>query len=54
MKEAKRRLEEELWVEQRANDDYEAYRARGVDKRGWALSRGPTKPYSHPRPRPGK
>ena len=31
VKEAKRRLEEELWVEHRANDAYEAYRARGAD-----------------------
>jgi transposase len=31
LKEAKRRLEEELWTEQRANDAYEAYRAR----EGW-------------------
>ena len=46
VKEAKRRLEEELWTEQRANDAYEAYRARGVDKRGRALSRGSTKPYT--------
>jgi hypothetical protein len=28
VKEAKRRLEEEVWSEQRANDAYEAYRAR--------------------------
>jgi transposase len=34
VKEAKRRLEEELWTEQRANDAYEAYRARGVMKNG--------------------
>src|SRR3954468_1472230 len=33
-KEAKRRLEEELRTEQRANDAYEAYRARGVMKDG--------------------
>ena len=30
LKEAKRRLEEELWTECRANEAYEAYRARGV------------------------
>ncbi len=34
VKEAKRRLEEELWVESRANEAYEAYRARGVMKDG--------------------
>ena len=47
VKEAKRRLEEELWTEQRANDAYEAYRARGVDKRGRGLGVGP-KPYQRP------
>ena len=54
VKEAKRRLEEELWTEQRANDDYEAYRRRGVDKRGRALSRGSTKPYQPPATPAGK
>lgn len=54
VKEAKRRLEEELWTEQRANDAYEAYRARGVDKRGRALSRGSTKPYQPPATPVGK
>ncbi len=29
LKDAKRRLDEELWTEQRANEAYEAYRARG-------------------------
>jgi hypothetical protein len=33
LREAKRRLEEEHRVEVRANADYEAYRARGVDRR---------------------
>ena len=28
LREAKRRMEEELWVEQRANAAYEAWRAR--------------------------
>jgi hypothetical protein len=32
--EAKRRLEEELWTEVRANEAYEAYRARGRIKTG--------------------
>jgi len=54
VKEATRRLEEELWVEQRANDAYEAYRARGVDKRGWALSGGSSKPYQPPPTPAGK
>src|SRR3954454_1312683 len=34
LKEAKRRLEEELWTEVRANRAYEAYRARGRMKDG--------------------
>jgi transposase len=40
-KEAKRRLEEELWVESRANEAYEAYRARGVMKDGRRFGRPP-------------
>ena len=53
VKEAKRRLEEELWVEQRANDAYEAYRARGVDKRGRGFGGG-SKPYQPPATPAGK
>ena len=53
VKEAKRRLEEELWVEQRANDAYEAYRARGVDKRGRGFGGG-SKPYTPPAVPAGK
>jgi transposase len=45
VKEAKRRLEEELWTEQRANDAYEAYRARGVMRDGRRFGR-PPKPYA--------
>src|SRR4051812_20244710 len=45
--EAKRRLEEELDVERRANADYEAYRARGVMKDGRRFG-GPPKPYQPP------
>jgi len=37
--EAKRRLDEELDVECRANAAYEAYRARGVDKDGRRFGR---------------
>ncbi len=48
VKEAKRRLEEELWSEQRANDAYEAYRARGVDKAGRRLHHNHTKSYTPP------
>src|SRR5271168_2136123 len=53
VKEAKRRLEEELWTEQRANDAYEAYRARGVDKRGRGFGGG-SKPYQPPETPAGK
>ncbi len=45
VKEAKRRLEEELWTEQRANDAYEAYRARGVMRDGRRFG-SPAKPYT--------
>jgi hypothetical protein len=45
--EAKRRLREHLQVEQRANDAYEAYRARGVMKDGRRFG-GPPKVYQPP------
>ena len=45
--EARRRLDEELAVERRANADYEAYRARGVMKDGRRFG-GPPKPYQPP------
>jgi transposase len=47
LKEAKRRLEEELWTEARANEAYEAYRARGRMKDGRRFG-GPPKPYTPP------
>ena len=47
LREAKRRLEEELEVERRANDAYDAYRARGVMKDGRRFGR-PPKPYEPP------
>jgi Transposase DDE domain len=47
LKESKRRLEEQLWTEQRANEAYEAYRARGVMKDGRPFSRPPN-PYTPP------
>jgi transposase len=53
LKEAKRRLEEELWTEQRANEAYEAYRARGVMKDGRRFG-GPPKPYEPPAVPQGK
>src|SRR3954449_4006258 len=51
--EAKRRLEEELEVECRANAEYEAYRARGVMKDGRRFG-GPPKPYQPPDTPAGK
>jgi transposase len=49
LKESKRRLEEELWTECRANEAYEAYRARGVMKNGRRLGSNTTpKPYTPP------
>jgi hypothetical protein len=51
--EARRRLHEELDVEQRANADYEAYRARGVMKDGRRFG-GPPKPYQPPEQPQGK
>src|SRR3954470_6908544 len=47
VKEAKRRLEEELWSEARANRAYEAYRARGRMKDGRRFGRPPD-PYEPP------
>lgn len=47
IKEAKRRLEEELWTEVRANRAYEAYRARGRMKDGRRFGRPPD-PYQPP------
>ena len=47
VKEAKRRLEEELWTECRANAADEDYRARGVMKNGRRFG-APPKPYQPP------
>jgi hypothetical protein len=47
--EAKRRLEEELWAETRANAAYEHYRAHGRMKNGRRLgAHSPPKPYTPP------
>jgi hypothetical protein len=54
VKEAKRRLEEERWTEQRANEAYEAYRARGVDKSGRRLHHNRTQSYTPPATPAGK
>ena len=51
--EARRRLEEELDVERRANAEYEAYRARGVMKNGRRFG-SPPKPYQPPERPAGK
>jgi hypothetical protein len=53
LREAKRRLEEENRVEVQANADYEAYRARGVDKNGRKSGR-PPKPFEPPATPTGK
>src|SRR3954449_5582631 len=47
LNDAKRRLEQELWTEVRANEAYEAYRARGRMKDGRRFG-GPPKPYAPP------
>src|SRR5207342_3543458 len=47
VKEATRRLEEELWTETRANRAYEAYRARGRMKDGRRFGRPPD-PFQPP------
>lgn len=49
VKEAKRRLEEELWTEARANAAYEHYRAHGRMKNGRRLgAHSPPKPWTPP------
>jgi transposase len=53
LKEAKRRLEEELFTECRANAAYEEYRARGVMKNGRRFG-SPPKPYEPPEVPQGK
>src|SRR3954470_362729 len=47
LKEAKRRLNEELWTEARANEAYETYRARGRMKDGRRFGRPPD-PFTPP------
>ena len=55
LRESKRRLEEELQSECRANEAYEAYRARGVMRNGRRLgSHSPPKPYTPPATPQGK
>jgi transposase len=53
--EAKRRLEEDLEVERRANAAYEAYRARGIAADGSRrMAPGATRPYEPPEAPAGK
>jgi hypothetical protein len=47
LREAKRRMEEELSVEQRANAAYEAWQERGIKKDGSQLN-NPSTPYRPP------
>ena len=55
LSEAKRRLEEDLEVERRANAAYEAYRARGIAADGSRrMAPGATKPYEPPETPAGK
>jgi transposase len=55
LRESKRRLEEELQSECRANEAYEAYRARGVMRNGRRLgAHSPPKPYTPPATPQGK
>ena len=55
LRESKRRLEEELETECRANEAYEAYRARGLMRNGRRLgAHSPPKPYTPPATPPGK
>jgi hypothetical protein len=53
VREAKRRLEEELQAECQANTAYEAYRARGRDRTGRRMTTSP-KPYEPPATPAGK
>jgi transposase len=49
VKQAKRRLDEELWTEMRANQAYEAWRARGIAADGSRrMAPGTIKPYTPP------
>ena len=50
--ESKRRLEQELVAERKANEAYEAYRARGISRDGRRFGGGPPSPHRVPEPRP--
>ena len=53
LRDAKRRLEEDLQTECRANEAYETYRARGVMRNGRRMG-SPPKPYTPPETPQGK
>jgi hypothetical protein len=53
LRKSKRRLEEDLAVERRANADYETYRAGGVMENGRRFG-GPPKPYQRLRRLPDR
>ncbi len=49
LREAKRRMDQELWAQQRANDAYEVWRARGVSTDGTQrMAPGTVKPFVMP------
>jgi transposase len=50
LKQAKRRLDEELWTEVRANEQYERYRARGVMRDGRRIGKGHSVPHPYTPP----
>jgi len=54
LSESKRRLEEELVAERRANEAYEAYRARGISRDGRRFGGDPPSPYQVPGTPTGK
>ncbi len=55
LREAKNRLQEELWAEQRANEAYERWRARGISADGARrMAPGTVKPYAPPSEPQGK
>ena len=54
LSEAKRRLEEELAAERRANAAYEAYRARGISRDGRRFGGDPPSPHQVPDTPAGK
>ncbi len=55
LREAKRRLDEESWVQQRANTAYEAWRARGISADGARrMAPGTVKPFVMPDQPEGK